>query len=89
MAGMRSRQLIPQKLGDLGMFEHTQEIIENRRIFYEIVNLLTLHQSEKFFVHKRINSKILIDFLYTTKVSRKKLMYVSIVCEVEIRDVAT
>lgn len=48
------------ELGDLTMFEASKETEKARQFTYEVMNFLTLHQSEKFYIQKRINSKISI-----------------------------
>lgn len=59
------------------MFEASKETEKARQFTYEVMNFLTLHQSEKFYIQKRINSKISIgkrfyalidiDYLFTSK----------------------
>lgn len=49
-----------ENFGDLAMVENPQEVITTRQKYIEIMNLIMYHQSEKSYVNKRINSKILI-----------------------------
>ena len=46
------------ELGELMMFDATTESIKARQYSYELMNIITLHQSEKSYIQKRINSKI-------------------------------
>jgi len=49
-----------EKLGCLMLVENSSEVEKIRKLYCQIVNIVTLQQSEKFFINKRINSKILI-----------------------------
>jgi len=42
------------------LVENSSEVEKIRKLYCQIVNIVTLQQSEKFFINKRINSKILI-----------------------------
>lgn len=59
---------VPMDLGCLSMFDKKEELSNSRKTYSELINLLTLHQSEKLFIQKRINSKILIGKCFDLKI---------------------
>ena len=56
----QNSEVVKSELGDLRMFDDHQNIQNTREMFSQILNFITLNQSEKFYIQKRINSKILI-----------------------------